>query len=68
MEGCPLKGHLLDRPAKKWFIRPVCGQPLVMKCRAEPTVSGWGKSNSSSTSLSNGGVDLEVTLIEGRVE
>ena len=47
------------------LVRPIHAQPLVSKCRVEPTVSGWGKSNSRITASSNGWVELEVTLIEG---
>jgi len=48
----------LQRPATGRSTWIVCGQSLASKCRVEPTVSGWGKSNSRSTASSNGWVEI----------
>ena len=47
------------------LVRPFHAQPLVTKCRVEPTLNGWGWMNSRSTASFNGWVELEVTLSGG---
>ena len=51
-------------PASGGSIRPVRGQPLMMKCRVEPT-GGWRGAMWRSTPSSNGTVELEVTVSGG---
>ena len=46
-------------------IRLVHVQPLVMKCRVEPTGRYWGLMNSRTTAPSIGWVELEVVLFGG---
>ena len=38
-------------------MRPIHAQPLVSKCRVEPTGRYWGSMNSRTTASSNGWVD-----------
>ena len=54
----------LQRPATGRSTWIVCGQSLASKCRVEPTVSGWGKSNSRFSASSKGTV-AQVTLFGG---
>jgi hypothetical protein len=54
----------LGGPATGGLIRPVHVQPLMMKCRVEPTGFCWG-TMSRSTPSSIGWVELEVVLFGG---